>query len=76
MMNNKLGLILAQTMQGAAKAVQGAAANVDMADGLRADGKIYVVVSVVGIVLFGLITYLILLDTKIKKIEKSLKEKQ
>jgi len=76
MMNNKLGLILAQTVQGAASAVQGAAANVEMADGLRANGKIYVVVTVVGIVLLGLITYLILLDNKIEKIEKSLKEKQ
>lgn len=44
--------------------------DVEMADQMRADGKIYVVVSVVLIVFFGLILYLISLDRKISKIEK------
>ncbi|HAS40241.1 MAG TPA: CcmD family protein [Microscillaceae bacterium] len=41
-----------------------------MADALRASGKIYVVVVVLGIVLTGIFIYLISLDRKIKKIEQ------
>jgi CcmD family protein len=44
-----------------------------MADRLRADGKIYVVVAVVLVVLLGLLTYLIRLDGRISKVEKELK---
>ena len=43
---------------------------VEMADQMRADGKIYVVVAVVLIVFIGLILYLISLDRKISKLEK------
>jgi uncharacterized membrane protein len=46
---------------------------VEMADRLRADGKIYVVVAVVLVVLLGLLTYLIRLDGRISKVEKELK---
>jgi uncharacterized membrane protein YidH (DUF202 family) len=45
---------------------------VQMADQMRADGKIWVVVAVIAIVFIGIITYLVLLDRKISKIEKSL----
>jgi len=45
---------------------------VQMADQMRADGKIWVVVAVIAIVFVGIITYLILLDRKISKIEKNL----
>jgi uncharacterized membrane protein YidH (DUF202 family) len=45
---------------------------VQMADQMRADGKIWVVVAVIAIVFVGIITYLVLLDRKISKIEKSL----
>lgn len=38
--------------------------------GLRADGKIYVVVAVVVTILLGLILYLVSLDRKISRIEK------
>lgn len=41
-----------------------------MADVLRQNGKIYVVVLVLGIVLTGVFIYLINLDRKIKKLEK------
>ena len=43
---------------------------VQMADGLRASGKIYVVVAVVLIILAGLIIYLVQLDKKLRKLEK------
>ena len=48
-------------------------AQVEMADELRASGKIYVVVAVVCTILLGLIIYLIRLDMKISKIEKDSK---
>ena len=43
---------------------------VQMADGLRSSGKIYVVVAVVLIILAGLIIYLVQLDRKLRKLEK------
>lgn len=42
----------------------------EMADVFRSDGKIYVVVAGVLIILSGVLTYLFLLDKKISKIEK------
>jgi uncharacterized membrane protein len=46
------------------------ASQVEMADKFREEGKIYVVVAVVLIVLIGLLIYVIALDKKISKIEK------
>jgi CcmD family protein len=43
---------------------------VQMADGLRSSGKIYVVVAVVITILAGLFAYLINLDKKISRLEK------
>jgi CcmD family protein len=43
---------------------------VQMADGLRSSGKIYVVVAVLLTVLLGLFLYLFRLDRKISKLEK------
>ena len=44
--------------------------NVDMADTMRSNGRIFVVVAVVVVILFGLILYLVRLDKKISKLEK------
>ena len=49
---------------------------VEMADTMRSEGKIYVVVAIILVVLAGLITYLFLLDRKLSKMEKLLHEKQ
>ncbi|NJM26556.1 MAG: CcmD family protein [Bacteroidia bacterium] len=46
-----------------------------MADTMRAEGKIYVVVAIVLIVLLGLVAYLFLLDKKIGRLEKEMAEK-
>jgi hypothetical protein len=46
---------------------------VEMADTMRSEGKIYVIVGIILIVLIGLIAYLYLLDKKIRKIEDKLK---
>ena len=43
---------------------------VQMADNLRAEGKIYVVVAIILIILAGLIFYLFLMDRKVNKLEK------
>ncbi|MFT3824927.1 MAG: CcmD family protein [Chitinophagaceae bacterium] len=42
----------------------------DQPTGLRADGKIYVVIAVVVTILIGLFLYVIRLDRKISKLEK------
>ena len=49
---------------------------VEMADTLRSEGKIYVVVAIVLVIFAGLIGYLVLLDRKISRIEKKLPEKK
>jgi CcmD family protein len=46
---------------------------VEMADGLRANGKIYVVVLVLVTILAGVLFYIVRLDRKIGKLEKELK---
>ena len=43
---------------------------VDMADTMRSNGRIYVVVAVVVVILLGLILYLVRLDRKITRLEK------
>lgn len=42
----------------------------DMADAMRANGKIYVVVAVCLTILLGLIAYVFAIDRKISKLEK------
>ena len=43
---------------------------VAMADEMRSNGKIYVVVAVVLTILFGIVLYLVRLDRKINRLEK------
>lgn len=50
--------------------------NAEMADIMRADGKIYVVVAGVLILLVGVLAYLFIIDKKISKIEKEISEKK
>ena len=47
---------------------------IEMADGLRSGGLIYIVVMVVLIMVLGLIFYLFTLDKKITKLEKEASE--
>lgn len=47
---------------------------VEMADRMRADGKIYVVVAILLVILIGLIAYLLLIDRKATRLEKKLDE--
>ncbi|RZK58232.1 MAG: CcmD family protein [Pedobacter sp.] len=43
---------------------------VEMADAFRSNGKIYVVVAVIVIILVGLLVYLFSLDRRLKMLEK------
>lgn len=47
----------------------------EMADVMRSNGKIYVVVGIILIVLIGLIAYLFLLDRKVTRLENKLSNK-
>lgn len=47
---------------------------VEMADVMRSNGKIYVVVGVILIIFFGIVTYLLLLNKKINNLETKLKK--
>ncbi|WBA41661.1 CcmD family protein [Hymenobacter canadensis] len=46
----------------------------EMADTFRADGKIYVVVAVITVVLAGLLALLVSLDRKVSRLERELKD--
>ena len=64
---------LAQTAAATEETASGGNSDVEMAETLRRDGKIYVVVAVIITVLAGLIVYLIRVDGKVSKLEKQLK---
>ncbi len=51
-----------------------AQSDVEMADVMRSNGKIYVVVAVLVIIFLGLVVYLISLDKKVSKLEKEIKD--
>jgi hypothetical protein len=46
--------------------------SVEMADSMRADGKIYVLVGIIAIIFAGITLYVINTDRKITKLEKNL----
>lgn len=47
---------------------------IEMADVMRSEGKIYVLVGVIGIVFAGILVYIISTDKKVSRLEKLLKE--
>lgn len=49
--------------------------SVEMADQLRADGKIWVVVLVIAVVFAGIVAYLVRLDRQLSKVEQEVKHK-
>ena len=50
------------------------AQQIEMADRMRQDGKIYVVVGCVLVVLAGMIVYLVAIDKKVSRLEKQYKD--
>ncbi len=51
------------------------AQEIEMADQMRSNGKIYVVVAVLLIILLGLLFYLVSIDRKISRLEKEIEKK-
>jgi len=51
------------------------AQDVEMADSLRSEGKIYIVVGVLLIIFIGIVLYLINIDKKVSKLEKEIRNK-
>ena len=49
--------------------------SVEMADTLRSNGKIFVVVAIIVLILVGLLVYLFSLDKRLKMLEKKLDSK-
>lgn len=73
-MKNKFFLLIATLCFLSSKAQDLTAANTTMADGMRSNGKIYVVVAVVTTILVGLIAYVIRVDKKVTKLEKEINQ--
>ena len=48
---------------------------VEMADDMRSNGKIYVVVAILLVILIGLVLYLVSIDRKVTRLEKKLESK-
>lgn len=51
-------------------AAQSQMPEVEMADAMRENGKIYVVVAILCIIFIGIVGYLVSIDRKLKKLEK------
>jgi len=47
----------------------------NLIDSFYASGKVYVVVAVLATVLIGIVIYLVMMERKLKRIEKELKDK-
>lgn len=47
----------------------------EMADALRSNGKLYVVISVISLIFLSLVFFLVRLDRKVKKMEDKMNEK-
>jgi hypothetical protein len=69
---NKVILIIVLLFTKLTTFVQETMQEVEMADLMRSNGKIYVVVAVSTIILTGLILYLVTLDKRISKLEKEI----
>ncbi len=67
---NTLLILLVRSFTGMAQQ-----ADIEMADQFRADGKIYVVIAVVLLILVGLFIYLFNLGNKITRLEKEILKK-
>ncbi len=69
-LSRAVALLLPLLLLAGAALAQTNAAEPEMADALRANGKIYVVVLVLVIIVTGLLVYLIRLDGKVSRLEK------
>jgi CcmD family protein len=71
----KLASLLLLTFVYTNLSAQQPVSDVEMADAMRSNGMIYVVVAVAAIAMIGLLVYVFATDRKIARIEKELKDK-
>ena len=72
-MRRKTIALLVALLSGANLYAQQPVNDVEMADAMRADGMIYVVVAVVAVIMAGFVAYLFATDRKVSRIERELK---
>jgi CcmD family protein len=53
-----------------------AQATPEMADAMRGDGKIYVVIGVIAVIFVAIVVFIANVDRKVSRLEKKLKEKE
>lgn len=68
----QIPVVLVLTMVSALQAFA-QSSGIEMADRLREDGKIWVVVGVIVLIFIGIVVYLLLLDRKVTRLEKQVK---
>ncbi|MCU0340995.1 MAG: CcmD family protein [Spirosomaceae bacterium] len=69
-----LSLLLGMLISTNLFAQQTVTEEIPMADQMRADGKIWVVVAVISVIFAGIILFLISMERKVSKLEKQLKK--
>jgi CcmD family protein len=74
-LSRAVALLLPLLLLGGAALAQAPAAQPEMADAMRSNGKIYVVVAVLVIIVTGLLVYLIRLDGKVGRLEKEVENR-
>ncbi|MCE3228126.1 MAG: CcmD family protein [Bacteroidetes bacterium] len=70
-MIRKLSLLLLLLLTTFANAQE--AGNPEMADTFRQEGKIYVVIAVIGMIFVALVIFMVVLERKLKKLEDKIK---
>jgi heme/copper-type cytochrome/quinol oxidase subunit 2 len=73
---NKLVKFLLSIVLLATASLTASAQDAEMADAMRSEGKIYVVVAIVLVILLGLIGYLVFIERKVSGLEKRLPQKR
>ena len=68
-MKKKIGVLT--LLSATSLSVLDQSSSVEMADGLRSSGMIYVVVSVMSVILAGVLVFLFYIDKKVSKLEKN-----
>ena len=68
-MRRRIKLLIFTLIASVSAFAQQAGTEPEMADTMRQSGKIYIVVAVLGVVMAGVIIYLISIDRKVSKLE-------
>ncbi len=74
-LSRAVALLLPLLLLGGAALAQAPAGQPEMADAMRANGKIYVVVAVLVIIVVGLLVYLVRLDGKVSRLEREVENR-